>query len=66
MAVTDLIDMLDEKFRAVVKLEFDKDIEYGYKYLVDLSGGLDSRMTSWVDTRSNKILHTAKLTVQMK
>ncbi len=29
-------------------MEFDKDIEYGYKHLVSLSGGLDSRMTTYV------------------
>lgn len=48
MSTADIIDQLDEKFRNAVKMEFDKDIEYGYSHLVDLSGGLDSRMTSWV------------------
>jgi asparagine synthase (glutamine-hydrolysing) len=43
-----LIEGLDEKFRNAVKREFDKDVEYGYKHLCDLSGGLDSRMTTWV------------------
>ncbi len=42
------IEGIDTFFRRAVKLEFDKDIEYGYKHLVGLSGGLDSRMTSWV------------------
>lgn len=44
----DSIDIVDFYFRQAVKREFDKDIEYGYKHLVDLSGGLDSRMTTWV------------------
>lgn len=43
-----LIDAVDEAFRAATKLEFDKDLEYGYEHLADLSGGLDSRMTMWV------------------
>src|SRR5690606_20155317 len=43
-----IIDKIDEKFREAIKLQFDKDKEYGYKHLVALSGGLDSRMTSWV------------------
>ncbi|SHI73719.1 hypothetical protein [Clostridium intestinale] len=43
-----LIDSFDELFRYSVKLEFDKDIEYGYSHLAGLSGGLDSRMTTWV------------------
>lgn len=40
--------MIDDAFRMAVKREFEKDREYGYKHLVDLSGGLDSRMVSWV------------------
>lgn len=44
----DAIDKLDELFRQAVKRGFDKDLEYGYKHLVALSGGLDSRMTTWV------------------
>ena len=42
------MEMIDDAFRVAVKREFEKDIEYGYKHLVDLSGGLDSRMVSWV------------------
>lgn len=46
---SDAIEMIDEHFRASTKMEFDKDIEYGYnQHLVALSGGLDSRMTSLV------------------
>lgn len=48
MSTAEIIDAMDAKFRNAVKLEFDKDDEYGYEHLVDLSGGLDSRMTSWV------------------
>lgn len=44
----DAIDLMDEKFRQAIKLEFDKDCEYGYKHLVGLSAGLDSRMVTWV------------------
>ena len=42
------IELVDQGFRKAVKREFEKDEEYGYKHLVDLSGGLDSRMVSWV------------------
>ena len=43
-----IIEMLDIKFREAIRLQFEKDREYSYKHLVTLSGGLDSRMTSWV------------------
>lgn len=42
------IDMMDHLFREAVRIQFDKDLEYSYKHLVALSGGLDSRMTCWV------------------
>jgi asparagine synthase (glutamine-hydrolysing) len=42
------IELIDEYFRNAVKLEFDKDQEYGYQSLVDLSGGMDSRMVAFV------------------
>lgn len=42
------IEKLDELFRNSISLQFEKDKEYGYKHFVALSGGLDSRMTSWV------------------
>jgi len=44
----EIINELDERFRLAVKLQFDKDNEYGLHHLVDLSGGLDSRMVNWV------------------
>lgn len=45
---SEIIERIDEEFRKAIKLQFDKDLEYGYKHFVALSGGLDSRMTSWV------------------
>ncbi|AKP52434.1 asparagine synthetase B family protein [Cyclobacterium amurskyense] len=44
----ELIEELDKKFQNAIELQFEKDKEYGYQHLVGLSGGLDSRMTSWV------------------
>lgn len=44
----EIIDELDKAFRKVVQLEYDKDDEYGYEHLADISGGLDSRMDVWV------------------
>ena len=45
---TAALEMLDEGFRKAIKMQFDKDDEYGYEHLVALSAGLDSRMVSWV------------------
>lgn len=42
------IEGIDKFFRQAIKRAFEKDREYGYKHLVGLSGGLDSRMTTWV------------------
>lgn len=44
----DAVDRIDYYFRQAVKREFEKDVEYGYQHLTDLSGGLDSRMVTWV------------------
>lgn len=44
----ELIDEIDNALIAATKLEFDKDKEYGYSHLTDISGGLDSRMTLWL------------------
>lgn len=44
----DAVDRIDHYFRQAVKREFEKDVEYGYQHLTDLSGGLDSRMVTWV------------------
>lgn len=45
---SDWIERIDEEFKKAVVQQFDKDKEYGYKHLVALSAGLDSRMTCWV------------------
>lgn len=45
---SELIQLIDNCFRKAVELEWRKDDEYGYSYLADLSGGLDSRMNIWV------------------
>jgi asparagine synthase (glutamine-hydrolysing) len=42
------INILDSAFRNAVRRCFDKDIEYGYRHLADMSGGLDSRMVNFV------------------
>lgn len=42
------VEIVDDNFRQAVDREFGKDREYGYNHLTDLSGGLDSRMTTWV------------------
>jgi asparagine synthase (glutamine-hydrolysing) len=44
----EIIEQLDQKFRSAIKLEYDKDNEYNYRHITDLSGGLDSRMNTWV------------------
>ncbi|MGB4375150.1 MAG: asparagine synthase, partial [Defluviitoga tunisiensis] len=44
----EIIENIDRLFRNAIELEFEKDKEYNYKHVVTLSGGLDSRMTSWV------------------
>lgn len=48
MSESEAIERIDSAFREAVRREFEKDREYGYRHLVDLSGGLDSRMVSWV------------------
>lgn len=48
MSEQEAVEKIDHAFREAVRREFDKDKEYGYRHLVDLSGGLDSRMVSWV------------------
>lgn len=45
---TEIIEKIDKNFRNAIRLQFEKDKEYGYRHFVALSGGLDSRMTSWV------------------
>ncbi|MCS7459890.1 asparagine synthase-related protein [Paenibacillus doosanensis] len=48
LAMDDLVDKLDEMYVDAVRLEYLKDREYNYQHLVELSGGLDSRMNLWV------------------
>lgn len=48
MTEAEIIELIDERFRIAVSLEMDKDLEYGYRHLFTLSGGLDSRMALWV------------------
>ncbi len=38
------IDLLENSFEHALKLEYHKDLEYGYDHIATLSGGLDSRM----------------------
>lgn len=38
------INSFNEVFIEALKLEYEKDVEYGYQHLATLSGGLDSRM----------------------
>lgn len=42
------IKKIDKAFKKAIQREYEKDEEYGYQHLVDLSGGLDSRMNSFV------------------
>ncbi|MGG0300387.1 hypothetical protein ABEY59_04220 [Bacillus albus] len=42
------LEKVNVLFKNAIKRAFEKDLEYGYKHLVALSGGLDSRMTAWV------------------
>ena len=48
ITLNDAIETVDRLFRQAVGRCFDKDKEYGYHHVADLSGGLDSRMTTWV------------------
>lgn len=44
----DAIEGMEKRFQTAVRRTFDKDKEYGYRHLVALSGGLDTRMTCYV------------------
>lgn len=54
------IEGIDRLFRNAIKLQFEKDHEYGYRHLACLSGGLDSRMTVWV---SHQMGYTDQLNI---
>lgn len=45
ISFTTAIDKFHDVFDQAIRLQFDKDLEYGYDHLCGLSGGLDSRMT---------------------
>ena len=47
MSEKEAVEQIDSAFRQAIVREFTKDREYGYRHLVDLSGGLDSRMVTW-------------------
>lgn len=47
-SLSEIIDEIDEIISNSVKMSFDKDNQYGYRHLADLSGGLDCRMVSYV------------------
>jgi asparagine synthase (glutamine-hydrolysing) len=44
----DIIENIDTLFKQAVERSLHKNREYGYKNMASLSGGLDSRMTTWV------------------
>lgn len=48
MSVKEAIEGIEKYFTKAVRLQFEKDNEYGYKHITCLSGGLDSRMTVMV------------------
>ncbi|MCI1779357.1 MAG: hypothetical protein LKI53_05300 [Bacteroidales bacterium] len=56
----DAIKEIDKRFRHALKQAFEKDNEYGYKHVANLSGGLDSRMTVWV---AHEIGYTNQLNI---
>lgn len=48
LSSSEYIDRLDKAFRNTMKCMLDKDVEYGYKTVIDISGGVDSRMIAYV------------------
>lgn len=48
MSENEAVENLDNLFKHAVKLEFEKDKEYGFRSIASMSGGLDSRMVNWV------------------
>ena len=43
----EIIEELDRLFKEAVRLQFEKDKEYGYKHICELSAGLDCRIVSF-------------------
>lgn len=48
LSESEAIEQIDLLFRNAIKLEYEKDLEYNLKHFCSLSGGLDSRMNTWV------------------
>lgn len=48
LSLDECVEELDRRFRKAVDRIFAKNKEYGYQGECDLSGGLDSRMATWV------------------
>lgn len=48
LTLEECVEELDKRFRKAVDRIFSKNKEYGYQGECDLSGGLDSRMATWV------------------
>lgn len=48
LSLDECIDEADRLFRKAIDRIFSKNLEYGYKAEADLSGGLDSRLATWV------------------
>lgn len=48
LSLEECVDELDKRFRKAVDRIFAKNKEYSYQGECDLSGGLDSRMATWV------------------
>lgn len=48
LTLEECVEELDKRFRKAVDRIFSKNNEYGYQSECDLSGGLDSRMATWV------------------
>ena len=52
LTTNEAIEQIDELFHKAIQLEYDKDIQYNYKHIAAMSGGLDCRMTNWVANKS--------------
>ena len=48
LSLEECVEELDRRFRTAVDRIFAKNREYGYQAECDLSGGLDSRLATWV------------------
>lgn len=47
LSAEEYIEVLDKTFKNAVKRIVEKDREYGYKTIIDISGGVDSRMLAY-------------------